>query len=248
MEGRVGLVLVLVLGGLGWCCVEGCWEEEKLALLQLKPFFYMQWDVLNYRLRYGLYNWVEEDNSVSDCCKRESVECDPTTGRVTALNLSISSDGEFGHFYFFEGEFDPWFLNVSLFLPFNDLKSLSLSERRIAGCLHNHEFDKVAEKLKKLEVLDLSLNYLNDSNILLSLLELSSLKSLNLSGNRLTGLPIHTDGLSTKLSSIDTLDLSHNNFDDTILSALSALPSLKHLDLSNNEIKGSSHINGIFLS
>ncbi|OMP14227.1 putative serine-threonine protein kinase, plant-type, partial [Corchorus olitorius] len=130
----VALLLVFVLGGLG-CCVEGCLEEEKVALLQLKPFFYRRWNPnplnIGRPFFYALYNWVEEK---SDCCKWESVECDPTTGRVIGLNLSVGLGNREAEY----NGFDLWYLNASLFLPFDHLKSLYLRGSGIAGCLQNH--------------------------------------------------------------------------------------------------------------
>ena len=49
--------------------------------------------------------------------------------------------------------------------------------------------------------------------------------------------------LSSKLRKLNVLDLSHNLFtDDTILSCLTGLSSLKSLDLSDNMLRGSGNI------
>ncbi|KAA3452155.1 putative LRR receptor-like serine/threonine-protein kinase IRK [Gossypium australe] len=69
---------------------------------------------------------------------------------------------------------DYWYLNTSMFLPFEELKSLYLSSNGIVGCVENEGFGKLSSTLSNLEILDLSYNNLND-NILLSLSELSSL-------------------------------------------------------------------------
>ncbi|OMO80791.1 hypothetical protein COLO4_23942 [Corchorus olitorius] len=88
---RVVLLLVFVMGGVA---VEGCWEEERVGLLQLKSFFCTRSDpFINHRTRKALYNWMDVDqvqgpDHNSDCCKWEGVECDATTGRVIALHLS----------------------------------------------------------------------------------------------------------------------------------------------------------------
>ncbi|GAY67628.1 hypothetical protein CUMW_258070 [Citrus unshiu] len=58
----------------GWWS-EGCLEQERSALLQLKHFFND-----NQRLQ----NWADaaNDENYSDCCQWEGVECNNTTGRV----------------------------------------------------------------------------------------------------------------------------------------------------------------------
>ncbi|XP_040971420.1 uncharacterized protein [Gossypium hirsutum] len=110
-----------------------------------------------------------------------------------------------------------WYLNASLFLPFEELQNLSLNRNFIAGCIVNQGllpfnfimsiysktlsptlliyyislflvgFERLSSKLDKLENLDLSENHFNDS-ILASLSELASLKSLNLKYNLFTEL------------------------------------------------------------
>ncbi|KAK8543556.1 hypothetical protein V6N13_076361 [Hibiscus sabdariffa] len=88
----------LLLGGGEWC--EGCLDEERLAISRLKPFF----PFLDYAVIVGGpgsgsddYSEQEDDSSVEkeesslDCCKWESVECNPTTGRVTHLFLNLTA-------------------------------------------------------------------------------------------------------------------------------------------------------------
>ncbi|KAK0582309.1 hypothetical protein LWI29_024038 [Acer saccharum] len=97
---------------------EGCLEQERFALLQLKPFF----NSLHY-----LDNWVEGDHN-SDCCQWDWVDCNnDTTGRVISLDLSYSRNSEMGE----------WYLNASLFSPFQQLQWLGLSYNGIAGCVEN---------------------------------------------------------------------------------------------------------------
>ncbi|XWS09050.1 hypothetical protein CRYUN_Cryun40dG0052400 [Craigia yunnanensis] len=54
----------------------GCWEQERLALLQHNPFF------INFRYSSA---WLEEEGL--DCCQWEWVECNITTRQVTKLSL-----------------------------------------------------------------------------------------------------------------------------------------------------------------
>ncbi|KAB2027144.1 hypothetical protein ES319_D05G014800v1 [Gossypium barbadense] len=51
--------------------------------------------------------------------------------------------------------------------------------------------------------------------------------------------------LSLELNKLEILDLSYNNFNDSILSSLSELSSLKSLNLANNLLTGTNPVNGI---
>ncbi|XVF29491.1 hypothetical protein REPUB_Repub15cG0125400 [Reevesia pubescens] len=212
-------VLVLELPGLS----NGCLEKERTALLQLKPFFIYSW--------YSS-SWFEEEGS--DCCQWKSVECNITTRRVTKLSLTGP-----------KRKTEKWYLNASLFLPFEELKSLVLVGNQIVGCVENEGFGKLS-KLRHLEMLDLSYNYFNDST-LSSLTKISSLKSLNLAGNYLTGSKHPDDHFKwlSSLSDLETLDLSRNDLMNSFLLHLGGLSSLSTLFLSGNKLKGMVHIQGI---
>jgi Leucine-rich repeat (LRR) protein len=112
---------------------------------------------------------------------------------------------------------------------------------------------------------------LND-NVLSILSGLSSLKSLDLSYNKLIGSSINGNAwfllsildtvrascrltycnnylagleiLSSQLRKLENLDLSYNKLNDSILSNLCGFPSLKSLNLSGNILLRSTAING----
>ena len=110
------LLVLLILASVGkWCC-EGCWEEERDALLQLKASFY-------YPSR--LTDWVDD----TDCCKWKGVSCNTTKSRVTHLNLNV--------LWGYELDGYRWYLNFSYFRVFENLKSLSLWGNNIGGCVQN---------------------------------------------------------------------------------------------------------------
>lgn len=194
MESKRLAMLLVVLLRLGGRLCEGCLEEERTALFQLKPFFSF--------IDVGFYSIGEKDRSWN-CCEWERVKCNLITKRVTHLflndsNIIIFEDVEPSwdmiytkptndlYYYSWRNKMKFWYLNASLFLPFKELHMLSLSGNSIVGCVHNEGFEKLSLELNKLEILDLSYNNFNDS-ILSSLSELSSLKSLNLANNLLTG-------------------------------------------------------------
>ena len=139
------VVLLLVHLGMNGCF--GCWEQERIALLQYKAS-------VNYTDDYHVTPWDSADKE-SDCCEWESVKCSITTGRVIqlALNSTISYwSGESGGGSYFNGsQFflfkimsypsresgGGWYFNGSLFLPFEDLQYLDLSWNGIHGWVPN---------------------------------------------------------------------------------------------------------------
>ncbi|GMJ07261.1 receptor like protein 13 [Hibiscus trionum] len=197
---------------------EGWLEQERLALLQLKPFF---------NSPSALSDWVG-----SHCCQWEGVKCSSTSSRVIQLSLNYTRLDRNAAAY----------LNASMFLPFKELKSLYLVGNGIAGFVHNQGIAKLSSALKKLEVLDLSYNHLSDS-ILSSLSELSSLKYLSLEGNRFTGSD-DRNGFKwlSRLCNLETLDLSDNHLKNNILLHVGNLSSLKSFNLAENQLKGSVNV------
>ncbi|XP_011038947.1 PREDICTED: LRR receptor-like serine/threonine-protein kinase GSO1 isoform X2 [Populus euphratica] len=125
---------------------------------------------------------------------------------------------------------------------FSSLKSLDLSYNEvITGSGSLDGLKVLSSRLKKLENLHLYGNHCNDS-IFSYLSGFSSLKSLGLSGNQLTGSGSF-DGLkvlSSRLKKLENLDLSWNQCNDSIFSSITGFSSLKSLDLSDNLLTGSS--------
>ncbi|XP_022722119.1 LRR receptor-like serine/threonine-protein kinase GSO1 [Durio zibethinus] len=188
---------VLVLGA---TYSDGCLEQQRLALLQLKRFF---------NDRQYLRTWTGEVGS--DCCRWEFVECNITTRRVTELSLNWMKSVN-----------QKWYLNASLFLPFEELRSLYLQGNEIAGFVENEGFEKLS-KLKHLEILDLSYNHIE------------SLRSS------------HGNGRQLRLINLQVLDLSDNPFNNSILADLSGFSNLKSLNLRQNQLNGSIDIKELCL-
>ncbi|CAL9238350.1 unnamed protein product [Arabidopsis halleri] len=81
-----------------------CIESERKGLLELKAYL----NVSNYS-----YDWPNDADS--DCCRWERVKCDLTSGRVIGLFLIDTFTT------------DDLPLNLSLFHPFGELRTLNLS-------------------------------------------------------------------------------------------------------------------------
>ncbi|KAH9753674.1 Receptor-like protein 1 [Citrus sinensis] len=224
-------VMLLIIFKSGW--TEGCLDHERFALLRLKHFFN---DPHN-----SLYDWADDEGAI-DCCQWERVECSNTTGRVIALDL----------FEMYSGEYS-WYLNASLFTPFQQLESLDLTYNNIAGCVENEGIERLS-RLNNLKMLNLSENSFNNT-ILSSLTHLSSLRSLNLYGNSLEG-SIDVEEFDS-LRDLEELDIGGNKIDKFVVSKglsklkslglsgiklnrsiLSSLSSLRELDISRTGFKG----------
>ncbi|KAH9667104.1 hypothetical protein KPL70_020901 [Citrus sinensis] len=103
----------------------GCLETERTALLEIKRFFIAVSDI-EYEDEI-LTSWV--DDEMSDCCGWKRVQCvNATTRRVNQLSL----DGIKLTRRFVSG-----FLNLSMFLPFQELESLDLSDNYFGGVYEN---------------------------------------------------------------------------------------------------------------
>ncbi|KAK3439595.1 hypothetical protein EUGRSUZ_C04080 [Eucalyptus grandis] len=155
---------------------------------------------------------VDVGGSYFNCCSWEGVECNPTTGRNS---------------------------RASLFLPFEELKSLSLSDNYLGGWIAP---EGINSPLSKLEVLDVSHNSLGHS-ILSILSTIPSLRHLFLHDNNLSGT-LHVNG---GFSNLKELDMSDNPVDDvgTVVRALGALSSLRILSLQSNTIDGTITTQGL---
>ncbi|KAJ9162630.1 hypothetical protein P3X46_022389 [Hevea brasiliensis] len=208
------LLVALVIASLleGWWSCDGCLDYERNALLQLKASF-------NHPEHKSLFSWGLHTD---DCCKWKNIHCSSTTGRVSKLSIQ-------GDYLAVE-----WCFNASLFLPFQELTSLSLRNNHIIDCVENEDFERL-ERLSKLEFLDLEGNLFNNKSIVSSIGHLSSLKSLNLGDTRLKSVT-DIQGLSG-LENLELLDLSYNNFNKSIIPLLSVFSSLKSLTLINNRLE-----------
>ncbi|GKV50088.1 hypothetical protein SLEP1_g56804 [Rubroshorea leprosula] len=177
---------------------------DDLALLEYKAFVNSDGQDADHLLP----SWVNDPED--DCCKWERVDCDSTTGHV--IKLSLSNTRQFD--VLSSNMYNPknsWHLNISLFQPLKELRSLNLSFNVIAGWIQNKELSV----LENLEELDLGSNILNGSSAAQDVTSLS------------------------KLSKLKYLYLKDNILNKDIIRILGTLPSLKLLDLSRNWLKGS---------
>ncbi|XP_027925539.1 receptor-like protein 15 isoform X2 [Vigna unguiculata] len=259
---RLSFLIFLLLEAV-YCC-EGCWKDEREALLGLYS-------------RFPYFTW----NVHKDCCEWGGVYCNSSTGRVAQLHLSYGR---------WDSDIEQY-INYSDFSVFKDLKELHLSDGNIVGCVEaeelpnleildmsynnldttagilscleglpslkslylrdnmfntfsfKHVFESVSPKLRSnLEVLDISGNHLTN-DILASLEGFTSLKELYLAGNLLDS-DLHFQAFCSSFKNLEVLDLSFNNFNHIdIGSALIGFSSLNSLNLIYNQLSWRSIYN-----
>ncbi|ESR40676.1 Receptor-like protein 15 [Citrus sinensis] len=198
-----------------------------------------------------LVSWV--DNRTSDCCTWERIKCNATTGRVMELSLDsaiqVDSDDVNDGFPI---------INMSLFVPFQELHVLDLSDNRFEGWEENKAYN-TSRSLKQLKILNIGYNSFNESLVPL-LTSLTSLTSLFLQGNSFSEGFKHNKGLAN-LRNLEVLDLSGNritgslivqgrtfdSFQQTLLfyltfvhflSGICDLKNLVELNINENEFDG----------
>ncbi|KAH7688384.1 Non-specific serine/threonine protein kinase protein, partial [Dioscorea alata] len=199
----------------------------RIALLDIKSSFSGDQGSID---PYSIFmSW----NNSSDCCSWDRVRCSSTTKQVISLDISNAHR--------------PWnsnyTLNISLFLPFKEMRALILFGNRINGCIPITDCFGSLAGLRKLEYLDLFDNYFNDKD-LSSLGTLDSLKGLSLGSNNMGSEPfIKASGALLKLSKLKYLDLSYNHLNESIVPYLIKLSSLKTLILRSNSFHGELPLN-----
>jgi hypothetical protein len=100
--------LAVLCGGLFLPSCEGCADVEEAALMEI----------------HGQFDYGYEASP--DCCGWEGVTCNPRTGRVTGLDLTMLSN-----IY----DYGSSLLNATIFLPLQELRNLSLRNLGIQGCV-----------------------------------------------------------------------------------------------------------------
>ncbi|XP_058783496.1 receptor-like protein EIX1 [Vicia villosa] len=220
-----------------------CHEKDRSALLHFKH-------AVDSPSSNRLSSWSINDK---DCCSWKGVQCDNTTGRVTALDL---------HQQYLEGE-----INLYSLFQIQSLTYLDLSLNGFTTLSSFNQSGDYNHNLSNIQYLDLSFNddlHLDNLNWLS---KFSSLKSLNLSQINLQNQTnwfhtmdmLHASLLELRLSSchltnifpstnhvsftksLVTLDLSANYFDSELPAWLFDLGSdsnISHIDLSFNMLQG----------
>ncbi|EEF28355.1 hypothetical protein RCOM_0079810 [Ricinus communis] len=160
---------------------DGCLEVERNALVQIKPFF-------NYHNGNFLASWGFYD----DCCFERLLTLENLELRYLSFNnfnnnilSSFTSFTSLKSLYLNGNKLNRK-LNIEELNYLTSLKELRIDYNGIEG-FQSLYGDEELLKLNNLEYLDLSFNHF-DNDVLSFLKELSSLKSLNISDNKLKGL------------------------------------------------------------
>ncbi|XP_052198429.1 receptor-like protein 13 [Diospyros lotus] len=121
------------------------------------------------------------------------------------------------------------------------LKSLNLEYNSFGSSVDLTSFKKFST-LTNLEVLDLSFNWIDNSEILEFISGISSLKSLNL-GGCLSSVNFTSFEKLSMLINLEVLDLSYNSINNSkILEFIGGISSLKSLNLQDNSLGSSANL------
>uniref|UniRef100_A0A6N2KGG5 Leucine-rich repeat-containing N-terminal plant-type domain-containing protein n=1 Tax=Salix viminalis TaxID=40686 RepID=A0A6N2KGG5_SALVM len=183
----------------------GCLEEERIALLKLK-------ESLNYPNGTSLHSWRKGD---ARCCDWDRVVCSNST-ELISLDL-------------WKNQIAGWVENKGVYQPFkmSKLEYLDLGYNRLDDSILSY-----VDGLSSLKTLAISYNRLEG---LIDLKEWSSnLETLDLRGNNITKV-VASGGV--KMSMLEKLYLGSNRLDNSILSYVDGLSSLKTLDISYNRLE-----------
>ncbi|XP_041007977.1 receptor-like protein 13 isoform X9 [Juglans microcarpa x Juglans regia] len=234
--GRFCCCIFIILVCVQACMIppcSGCLEEEQNTLFLLIKTTINIYPNESFSPSSNLI--TNKEISTTDCCNwTGAVECSNITGRVTHITLyGLIDSWSIGSEY--------WYLNTSLFLPFQELKSLDLGNyMQIYNLRVSKEGFERLSGLSKLEELYLDYNDFNES-ILLSLGKIASLKKLSLRWNKISGrVPINKGFTMSKL---EELYLDGNNFTD--MRFICKIASLKKLYLGEAKLNGGINIQGL---
>ncbi|KAD4585453.1 hypothetical protein E3N88_23054 [Mikania micrantha] len=227
-------------------------EEERKALLEIKA------SLLEFSKSYDnlLSSWVVDDGS--SYCDWEMINCNSISSSSSGNSYKYIKDLSLGNIFSIEDEYDYerdgrrgmiWRLIFSLFRHFKELRRLDLSWNYIGNTFYVTTGLERLSELKKLENLNLSHNFIETNNIFLFLNELTSLKVLDLTYvNGIQG-DSPTQGMCSQTAStlrkLKVLNRGSNRFNESLLSSLSDLTSLKSLNLEGNLFSGSFPFQGI---
>ncbi|KAK9185586.1 hypothetical protein WN943_025942 [Citrus x changshan-huyou] len=250
----VSELIFILLVVKGWWS-EGCLEQEKSALLQLRHFFNDD---------QHLQNWSDagDEENYSDCCQWEGVECNYTTGRSLDLignNIAgcVENEGleRLSRLKDLKVLFlDNNYFNNSIFSSLgglSSLKRLSLASNELNGSIDIKGLDS----LSNLEELYMSFNAIDNlvvpeggteiamidgSKVLQSIGSLPSLKTLYLSCTNFTGTVVNQE--LHNFTNLEELILDESDLHvSQLLQSIASFTSLKYLSMQGCVLKGALH-------
>ncbi|CAH2067203.1 unnamed protein product [Thlaspi arvense] len=212
---------------------KSCIEKERIGLLEIKQ--YLISITIEEEIVSVLTSWTNGTNS--DCCGWKGLKCDLTSGRVTDIAIDIPYLK------------DSYLLNLSLLHPFEQVRSLNLTDVAFSGLFDDVEVD-IQDDLIIDDVPVVSYErllvcvYIQSKRFLSagykSLGRLRNLEILDLSFNRFNRSIFPFLNPATSLT---TLFLRGNNIDGPLpVEELKDLINLELLDLSGNRFNGSIQV------
>ncbi|KAL5548576.1 hypothetical protein UlMin_003807 [Ulmus minor] len=213
-----------------------CHPDESSALLRFKNSFFID---MNPQLNFCIpesFTFLSSDhdynpktafwNSTTDCCSWDGVTCDKVTGHVIGIDLACAG---------LRGVFPANNSFSSQFGKFSSLTHLDLSYSKSFG-----QVPQEISYLSKLVTLDLSGNKhltIESSWWERTIGNLTNLENLIMSNVNVS--LVMPDSLANLSSSLKYLNLQGNRLQGRFPTNIFLLPNLKELDLSYNKLLGS---------
>ncbi|XP_010428401.1 PREDICTED: receptor like protein 30-like isoform X2 [Camelina sativa] len=225
--GKYLIWVMLLLGQI--CGSKSCIKKERNALFELKKYIISLSE--EGKSNDHLTTWTNDTKS--DCCMWKGLKCDPTSGRVIELSISLP----------YLKLKESALLNLSLLHPFEEVRSLDIDGSQFSGLFDDVEGYRSLRRLRNLETLRLSSNSFNNS-IFPFLSAATSLTTLSLRYNDMDGsFPVKE---LRDLMNLEVLDLSGNGFNGSIpIQEFTYMRKLKALSLVGNEVFGSIELQGV---
>ncbi|KAK7855689.1 receptor-like protein 15 [Quercus suber] len=240
------VVLVLVHFGMNGCF--GCWEQERIALLQYKASTYLDlsWNYIpgwvpNEGTKFYILRKVGGFKRFSALSKLELLHLDGNSFNNSILS-SLSGIASLKELYLGSN-------NLNGSIPIQDFERFSLlSKLEVLHLDYNNFNNSVLQYfsgIASLKQLDLSYNNLNGSIHIQEFKAFSNMEELYLNANEIKDFVTTND--SNILSKLQLLDLSETKISIRILESSAAFPSLRTLYLTYNNLKGSFTTKGKFM-
>ncbi|KAD5508793.1 hypothetical protein E3N88_16496 [Mikania micrantha] len=198
-----------------------CIDSERHALLDFKSY-------IDQDPNDCLSTWKTDEEAPNDCCSWNGVACNDKTGHVTSLDLSRGN---------LEGKANHW---VNVITSLQKLSYLRLEGCDLSQVMHSYS-SYVDSNSSTIVELYLGNNNLNSSMYhWLFLLTSNRLACLDISGNKLDGIPKYFGNLCSLTSLIfdgNSMPIKFPSFLNNLSGCTSA--ALQVLDVSNGQFTGS---------
>ncbi|KAK8703686.1 hypothetical protein V6N13_047335 [Hibiscus sabdariffa] len=209
---------------------DACLEHERIALLQLKPFFnhyneLVDWDESLYLQGNAIAGCIENEGFAKLSVLRKLLHIQGLNNLTNLIYLDLNSNK----------------IESISNQDGTQLRLTKLEQLDLSGNLFRDNTFSFLEGLPSLKSLDMSTNDLHGSLDIKKMSNLTSLKKLNLNFNQIESLQSSKDDGTKlqKLTQLEELNLNGNLLNNSVFASLHGFSNLKSLDISHNQLQGS---------